>query len=291
MIDIHCHMLPRMDDGANGLDISLEMARQYIDDGVTHVICTPHIMPGVWNNTGPAIQEAVAALQDRLDEAGLDLTLFPGADNHIVSDFVDGLRSGRLLTLANSRYVLVEPPHHVPHPRLSSVFAEVTQAGYVPILTHPERLTWIEQRYDLLSDLVNQGALMQVTAGSLVGRFGLEAQALALRMLRDGLVHIIATDSHHPELRPALLSEGWRVACDIVGTEEAERLVLRRPFSVLADQHIEVLAQGPLDVLATSQSTGLGISAPPLLHLGQPSGEAQTSSVARLLRKFGRAPI
>lgn len=238
MIDLHCHLLPGVDDGSKDLSMSLEMARIFVADGVTHLTCTPHITPGVWTNTGPQIRAAIADLQAALDAEGIDLTLYPGADNHMTPHFVTGLREGRLLTLADSRYVLVEPPHHVAPPRLEDFFFGIRAAGYVPILTHPERLTWIEGQYDIVRRLVAGGIWMQVTSGSLTGRFGKRVRALALRMLKDGLVHVMATDAHDPERRPPDLSEGWKVACDEVGQEEAERLVLHRPFAILKDELI-----------------------------------------------------
>lgn len=238
MIDLHCHLLPGVDDGAADLGISLEMAKLFVADGVTHLACTPHITPGVWANSGPQIREAIAAMQANLDAEGIELTLYPGADNHMVPNFVVGLREGRLLTLADSRYVLVEPPHHVAPPRLEDFFFGIRMAGYVPILTHPERLHWIEGQYETLERLVAGGVWLQVTSGSLTGRFGKRVKALAHRMLSERLVHILATDAHDPERRPPDLSEGWKMACEIVGEEEAERLVLHRPFAILKDELI-----------------------------------------------------
>ena len=114
MIDLHSHMLPGIDDGAESIDISLEMARAWVADGVSVVACTPHITPGVYANHGPQIRTAVAALQHVLDLNGIALRLVTGADNHVMPNMAAELRSGRLLTLADSRYVLVEPPHHIP---------------------------------------------------------------------------------------------------------------------------------------------------------------------------------
>ncbi|MGC1586085.1 MAG: CpsB/CapC family capsule biosynthesis tyrosine phosphatase, partial [Rhodomicrobium sp.] len=109
MFDLHCHLLPGIDDGAPDLETSLAMARAFVDQGVECVACTPHILPGLFHNTGPQIRKAVAELQLRLEDAGIPLKLVTGADNHIVPDFVDGLKRGHLLTLADTAYVLVEP--------------------------------------------------------------------------------------------------------------------------------------------------------------------------------------
>ena len=233
MFDLHSHVLPAVDDGAADLETSLAMARAYVEQGVECVACTPHILPGVYQNHGPAIRQAINGLQRRLDNAGLALRLAPGADNHIVPDFVAGLKVGRLLTLADSSYVLVEPPHHVAPARLEDLFFDICLAGYVSVLTHPERLSWIESKYDVMKRLVARGVWMQITSGSLCGRFGRRPRYWAERMLGEGLVHILATDAHNMSSRPPDLLEGRLEAERLVGAEEAEHLVVTRPRGVL----------------------------------------------------------
>ncbi len=235
MIDLHSHLLPGIDDGARDVAISLEMARAYVAQGVTHVACTPHILPGLYHNSGQQIRAAVADLQGHLDRERIPLQLVTGADNHVVPDFVAGLQSGHLLTLGDSRYVLVEPPHHVAPPQLDAMFFNVLVAGYVPILTHPERLTWIEHKYALVEQLASRGVWMQITCGSLSGRFGRRARYWAERMLDEGLVHILATDAHDPVRRPPALTEGRQLAARRIGESEAEHLVWTRPNGILAN--------------------------------------------------------
>ena len=147
MIDLHCHILPGMDDGASDISVSIAMARAFVADGVSVVACTPHILPGLYHNTGPQIRQARQQLQQVLATEGILLRLVTGADNHMVPTFVSELRTGNLLSLADTRYVLVEPPHHVAPPRLEDLFFDLLTAGYVPILTHPERLRWIESHF------------------------------------------------------------------------------------------------------------------------------------------------
>src|SRR5271165_1252840 len=172
MIDLHSHILPGIDDGAGDISVSLAMAKASVAQGVSVLACTPHILPGLYHNTGPAIREAVQKLQQTLDQEGVSLRLVTGADAHICPDFVSGLRSGQILTIADSRYVLVEPPHHTAPPQLEDFFFNLVVAGYVPILTHPERLSWVPQRYETIKKLVQTGVWMQVTAGSFTGAFG-----------------------------------------------------------------------------------------------------------------------
>jgi protein-tyrosine phosphatase len=147
-------------------------------------------------------------LQVHLDSAEIQLRLVPGADNHMVQNFVGKLRDGQLLTLADSRYVLVEPPHHVAPPQPKNLCFDVLAASYVPVLTHPERLTWIEGNYQKIQRLAGRGVWMQITLGSLPGRFGKRARYWAERMLSEGLVQILATHAHDNSRRPPDLSEG-----------------------------------------------------------------------------------
>lgn len=236
MIDLHCHLLPGVDDGAQNLSISLTMARQAVDQGITHVACTPHILPGVYHNRGPQIRSATSQLQDELAREGIALQLVTGADVHMAPNFVAGLRSGELLTLAASRYVLVEPPHNVPPPQLEEFFFNLVTAGYVPVLTHPERLSWISSRHEIIKKLVQSGAWMQVTAGSFTGAFGRTALYWAVRLLDEGCVHLIASDAHDAERRPVDLALGRESVEKRVGAQEAHNLVFTRPMGILKDE-------------------------------------------------------
>lgn len=251
MIDLHCHILPALDDGAADLSVALGMARAAAADGVSILACTPHILPGLYQNCGPHIREAAQRLQETLDQAGIPLHLVTGADAHIVPDFLAGLRSGRLLSLADSRYVLVEPPHHVAPARMEEFFVNLMVAGFVPILTHPERLSWIASHYAAIQRLVGAGVWMQLTAGSLTGAFGRNARYWAERMLEEGAAHVLATDAHDLDRRRPNLGRGRELAAKRVGDEEARHLVVTRPKAVIDDQPPSTL---PMPVATASRS-------------------------------------
>jgi len=241
MIDLHCHILPGLDDGAADIAVSLEMAKAAVADGISVVACTPHILPGLYHNSGPQIRSAVAELQQAIDSEGISLQLVSGADNHITPDFLKSLRSGHLLPLADSRYVLVEPTHHVAPARLEELFFDLLVAGYVPIVTHPERLSWIKSHYGTIQRLVRAGVWMQITAGSFAGDFGSGARYWAERMLDEGCAHLLATDAHDLEHRPPNLSKARDLAARRVGVEEAEHLVTTRPRGVIANDPVSSL--------------------------------------------------
>lgn len=279
MIDLHSHILPGIDDGAADPTVSLAMAEAYVEQGVTCVACTPHILPGLYHNSGPSIRVAVENLQQQLNDAGIRLRLLTGADNHIVPDFVAGLRCGHLLTLGDTRYVLVEPPHHVAPMRLEELLFAVVVAGYVPILTHPERLTWIENKYEVIQRLPGRGVWMQLTSASLLGRFGKRARYWAERMLSEGLVHILATDAHDQERRRPDLLAGRRAAEKLVGAREAEHLVATRPADIVSDRFAKDCIPLPKPVCGEER---IGSSIDEKSHIGGRSG----SRFAQRLRQL-----
>lgn len=236
MIDLHCHLLPGIDDGAKTLDVSLEMAQMAIDDGVSTIACTPHIYPGMYMNDKPGIEAACATLQRELDARSMPLKLVVGADVHLVPGLIDGIKMGRIPTLHGSRYLLLEPSHTTPPPRFEESVFNLIATGYTPVITHPERLTWVENHYDVFLRLIQQGAWMQITAGALTGMFGPRARYWGERFLGEGHTHILASDAHSAGRRSPRLAFAAEIAERMVGKEEARRLVLDRPQGILRDE-------------------------------------------------------
>jgi protein-tyrosine phosphatase len=251
LIDLHSHILPGVDDGAQSYEQAVAIARMAVADGIEVMACTPHFMPGLYDNKAQDIRARIARLNEQLHGEGVDLALVVGGDAHIRPDFVSALNSGDILTLHDSRYVLFEPPHVSMPKRFEELLFNVQMAGYVPILTHPERFKWIEQNYEIFQNLAKSGVWMQLTAGSLTGRFGKRSRYWAQKMLAEGLVSIIATDAHNVTSRPPLLAEA-RVAAEAeVGLDEARHLVVSRPLCVLDNAPAETVP--PL--LALKQAT------------------------------------
>ena len=229
MYDLHCHMLPSIDDGARDLEMALSMARMAVEDGITHLACTPHIYPGMYENTSAGIARATSDFRRCLEQEGIELAISYGADIQVVPELVSKLKSHIFPTLNGSNYFLFEPPHHVPLPNFQRLVFEAVSAGFVPIITHPERLTWLDEHYQEFIQAVEAGALIQLTAGSVVGRFGKTPQYWSEHMLDDGIVHLLATDAHNLRSRAPLLSEGCQAAAKWVGAEEVRRMVMERP--------------------------------------------------------------
>ncbi|MEP0200792.1 MAG: CpsB/CapC family capsule biosynthesis tyrosine phosphatase [Halioglobus sp.] len=246
MIDLHCHMLPGIDDGARSLDMALEMARLAVADGITVTACTPHIYPGLFENTVEGIREAVEGFRAELENAEIPLQITYGADIQITPELVSGLNAGTLPTINQSRYFLFEPPHHVAPPGMLDLLHNVIASGYVPVITHPERLSYIEDHYDQFIQAAQMGAWIQLTGGALLGRFGGRVQKLSQRFLSDGVTHLLASDGHNLKNRTPELSEARAAAAVIVGEEEAARLVQDRPRAIL--DNIDPALVAPIDV-------------------------------------------
>lgn len=233
MIDLHSHILPGIDDGAKDLATSLEMARIAVADGIHTMACTPHIYPGMYMNDAAGITLARSRLQAELDERGITLKLVVGADVHLVPGLLSGLRAGLIPTLHGSRYLLLEPSHTMAPPHFEDSVFNLVAAGYTPIITHPERLTWVEGHYPVFVRLIQQGAWMQITAGALTGAFGPRAKYWADKFVVDGHAHMLATDAHSTGRRLPQLTPALDVVTRLIGAQEALQLVVNRPQSVL----------------------------------------------------------
>lgn len=234
MIDLHSHILPGLCDGSQNLETSLAMARMAVADGTTHLACTPHIYPGLYNNTKAGIANAMAKLQAELDQHEIPLRLVIGADVHMVPEVMPGLKQGVIPTLNGSRYFLLEPSHHVPVVGFLEQIENYLHTGYIPVITHPERLRWLGDKYEEFLTAVRMGAWMQITAGAISGHFGKTARQFSERLLLDGYVHIIASDAHGTDRRPPILSEGIEQAIRILNDEtEVMRMISSRPQAIL----------------------------------------------------------
>jgi protein-tyrosine phosphatase len=221
LIDLHAHILPGMDDGSPNMETSLEMARVAVADGIVVMACTPQIMPGMYHHAAVDIEMSCANFQHKLLEADIPLDVVVGCQAHSRPDFIQALTGGQLPTINNSRYVLFDPPRMVIPPRLEETLSAILDEGYVPILTSPEKLKWIESHFEVLEGLVEYGVWMQLTAGSLTGHNGKQSLYWAEKLLDAGMVHILATDAHNLVSRPPVLSEAYELARSAVGANES----------------------------------------------------------------------
>jgi protein-tyrosine phosphatase len=233
MVDLHCHVLPAVDDGAESLEQSLDFCRVALEDGVTTLAATPHQKPGQWDNSPEAIRQKVAELRSALEEAAISVEIVEGAEVHLSADLPDRVRERRVTTLGGTgRYLLLELPYQQSPLRVEETVFQLKLAGVTPVLAHPERVSYFTADMERLEKLVRLGCLSQVTAAALLGGFGEKTKDFSLRMLEEGLVHVISSDAHDTVYRPPVLSRARDAAAQVVGPERAAEMVSEVPLAI-----------------------------------------------------------
>lgn len=237
-VDIHCHLLPAIDDGSPDWETTLMMAQMAVADGTQTIIVTPHQLGNFAQNQGDDIRARTAQLQEVLQQYGIALQVLPGGDVRIEDGMLEGLANGEVMSLGDLRkHVLLELPHELYFP-LEGVLAALNRQGMVGILSHPERNRGLLREPDLLPGLVEEGCLMQVTAGSLMGTFGPKSQELAEWMLARGLVHFIATDAHGTKSRRPLMHRAFERVAELTDESTALDLCCNYPALVARGQEV-----------------------------------------------------
>lgn len=237
-VDIHCHLIPGIDDGAKDWRQTMAMARMAAADGIRTIICTPHQLGSFAHNRGDEIRRRTTRLQQALDEQQIQLRVLPGGDVRIEEDMLQQVSSGEVLTLADrGRHVLLELPREVYFP-LDRVLDQLDTLGMQGILSHPERNQGLLHDWTAVDSLVRAGCLMQVTSGSLHGLFGVASQKMALWMLEHQLVHFIATDAHGARSRRPLLGRSYELVCELAGEVTARNVCCEFPAAVAAGRRV-----------------------------------------------------
>ncbi|KUJ82428.1 capsular biosynthesis protein [Microbulbifer flavimaris] len=241
MIDLHCHLLPGIDDGARDLEQALLLARMAVDDGITHCVATPHIHPGRWDNTLASITETFVAFKAKLAEEGIPLQLGMAAEIRLSDEILAMVASGQVPFLGKwegDRVLLLELPHsHIP-PGTEQLIRWLLKQNIRPMIAHPERNKDILRDFNKVLPLARLGCLFQVTAGAVAGDFGQGPEQRAEELLQEDLVTILATDAHHEVRRPPVLDKGRRAAEAIVGESRAWDLVRHNPGRIAAGHFV-----------------------------------------------------
>ena len=212
MIDLHCHILPAVDDGAATLQASLAMSEQAIEQGITHLLCTPHHNNGRYENEKSSVIAAVHHLQNALDERNLPLTLLEGQEVRVTGELITAIEKDHLLfTDITDTYLLLEFPTQDVPVFSESLFFELRTLGKVPVIVHPERNAIFREDPNRLIPFLEMGCLAQLTAPSIVGIFGKQIQKTAYEMVTHNLVQMVASDAHGVTKRRFYLKEAYEI--------------------------------------------------------------------------------
>lgn len=219
MIDVHCHILPNIDDGADSIETSLAMAKKAVEQGITHILCTPHHNNGRYQNPKATVITAVALLQEELDKRHCNLTLLKGQEVHISGELLQAIDDNQILfTDLTDTYLLIELPTMEVPVYAEQLFFDLRARGKVPVIVHPERNAKFREDPNYLIPYLEMGCLAQLTAPSIVGSFGKSIQKTAKEMVKHNLVQMVASDAHGVNKRTFYLKEAY----ELIGKEKAQ---------------------------------------------------------------------
>jgi protein-tyrosine phosphatase len=200
MVDIHSHILPDVDDGAEDIEESLKILRKAAASGVDTIVATPHLIRGMYETTFSEREELVADLQKAVDENGIDIQIKSGVECYLTPEILEDADKLKELTINNTgKYILVELPMQIVPPYAEDVLSKLIMQGVTPVLAHPARNMGICQNPNILYDFVTKGCVGQLNVGSILGSFGRHVKKTARILLTHRLVHVVASDMHSPD--------------------------------------------------------------------------------------------
>ena len=230
MVDIHCHILPGIDDGSKSWEMTAEMCRVAAQDGITHMVATPHC-----NSDFDYDRDRYTEMLGELaDAANGKLTFSLGCDFHFSYENIqDALHHPRRYTIGDSQYLLIEFSDYSLPPTVKDDLLSLSSSGMTPVITHPERNQILLRRPELVLAMVEQGCLVQVTANAVTGFWGRPSKKMADWLLKRDAVHVIASDAHDPERRKPVLSEARDAVAKLAGKDIADALVTQNPAAIV----------------------------------------------------------
>lgn len=237
MIDLHSHILPGLDDGSTGIVQSIEMAKIAVDSGIRAMAVTPHCI----DDRRIGIRTALSMLRDALEEAQIPLKLYPGMEIMGSPSTADMLLDGRLITINGSRYPLVEFPFKSDGDTETNTLAQIVEAGYTPVVAHPERYLYVQEDPSILNLWKEMGCAFQVNRGSFLGHFGGNARILAYDMTVRGFTTIIASDAHSNQHRIPWMRDIKNILDREISPLSAQYLLRQNPLHILRNEDIPSL--------------------------------------------------
>lgn len=240
-VDIHSHILPEVDDGAQNLDVSINMLKIAEKYRSTHIISTPHYIHDSINNSVNIIKEKFNTLVNKSKEAGLKINIYPGCEIFICPELPDLIENGLVSTLNNSAYVLIELPLMSIPPYTDDIFYRLQLKGYRPIIAHPERNSEIINDPNLLYDFVIRGVLTQINSNSFTGMYGNKVKDTAFTLLKHSMVHFIASDAHSARKRTPRLTKAFKLLEGMVDAGMLTKLFCENGLAVINNKDIDII--------------------------------------------------
>lgn len=239
LVDIHCHILPGIDDGPETYEESLKMVAQAVNQGIKAIIATPHYPYGDYYYEKEEVFEKVEILQGKIDQLGLECNIYPGMELYLSYQLIKKLDQDKLIPLKKeTRYLLVEFPLRRVSRNYINILHEISIRGYIPIVAHPERYQFILDNPFVVNELLEQQVFFQVNAGSICGNNGKQSKKIAIEYVKQGLVSFIASDGHSSNWRNIQLSKAIAILKGIIKPCEIQKMFIDNVEKLLNNEQI-----------------------------------------------------
>ena len=241
MIDIHCHILPNVDDGSESLEESIEMAKIAESEGITKIVNTSHCHFDFKYKKGNELKLELEKFNQVLKEENINIEVLLGNELYYTSDLIERFNELDFFSMNNSKYILMEfSPINFPK-NIEDVIYEIKIRGYIPIIAHAERYKQVQEDVNIVLDCIKEGALIQVNASSILGKNGEKAEDTSKKLLDNNMVHFVATDAHSSNRRRPLIKDSYNYILRNYGKEVSEKLFIENPTAVIENRDISIL--------------------------------------------------
>lgn len=241
MIDIHCHILPNVDDGSESLEESIAMAKIAESEGITKIVNTSHCHFDFKYKKGNELKLELEKFNQVLKEENINIEVLLGNELYYTSDLIERFNELDFFSMNNSKYILMEfSPINFPK-NIEDVIYEIKIRGYIPIIAHAERYKQVQEDVNIMLDCIKEGALIQVNASSILGKNGENVEDTSKKLLDNNMVHFVATDAHSSNRRRPLIKDSYNYILKNYGKEVSEKLFIENPTAVIENRDISIL--------------------------------------------------
>jgi protein-tyrosine phosphatase len=240
MVDIHCHILPGIDDGAQDIETSSRMLKIAANEGTSHIIATPHFIHAAIDNNAAVVGKSHKELEKLAENENMDIKIYPGNEVFLSPEIPELIGKHQICTLNGSYYILIEFPMMSIPVYTKEILYQLRLDGYTPIIAHPERYGEIAKDPNILNDFIERGALIQVNSTSLIGIYGDRIKRLSMTLLKHGMVHFVASDAHTCRGRSPKLKKCRGIVDSEMGREMSDTLFEINGFAVIENREIKV---------------------------------------------------
>lgn len=240
MIDLHSHIIPKIDDGSGSIEETFNILKEAVNSGFTDIISTSHYIENHYEADVAERKAWINALQMNLNEKKIPIKLYNGTEAYVSLELDNLIKSNKIATLNNSRYILFELPMNSELKYLNEVICKLLDLKLVPIIAHPERYIYVQQDPNILIELINKGVMFQSNYGSIVGIYGKKAKLTVEKLLKANMIHFLGTDTHKQNTIYPIINEILLKLEKIVGEEKLKQLTETNPRLVIENKRIEV---------------------------------------------------